>query len=34
MACGVQPSEIDRMTAADLQFWLAQAERINGTAKP
>lgn len=34
MACGIQPSELWRMDAAEFRFWLAQATRIHGAAKP
>lgn len=34
MACGIQPSELWRMDAAELLFWLEQAQRIHGTAEP
>jgi hypothetical protein len=34
MACGIQPSEIDAMTASDLIYWLGQAARIHGNAEP
>lgn len=34
MACGVQPSEMWDMEIDELIFWLAQAQRIHGAAKP
>ena len=34
MACGIQPSELWRMDAAEFRFWNDQAVRINGAAEP
>lgn len=33
MACGIQPSELWRMDAAELRFWIDQAVRIHGAAE-
>lgn len=34
MGCGIQPSEIWAMDASEFLFWLTQASRIHGNAKP